>query len=1035
MSLLAILAVGVVAYSRIAVQLLPSGLSPPFLYVRIVYPNATPQESEQQIARPLEEALRTVRGVRRIRTYSRNSGVAAPLDFQKGADMDLAYNQIVDRLERLKPRLPEEARDNVRIWKYNEEGDQEVMWIGVAVDSSVADAHGYLEAHVQRTLERIDGVARVTLWGVYRKSVMIEVNRDRAKTRGVNNYEIVQALRQDNFALSGGYVSEGGKKLYVRSLARFRSLDEIERILVKPRDGGIRLRDVASVVYGIPERRWFQRIDLRPAASVGVYRESGANVVDVCKRVRAVLRRLEGQTAGRPVAFNVFYDEGQFVRDSISNLQNTAVWGMLFAALVLFFYLRAYRMTLIIACAIPLCVMITLTVLYFVGWSLNLLTMMGLTIGVGLVVDNAIVVAENIFRLRSGGRDPTVAALHGAGEVSLAITTATFTTVVVFLPLMLMNSDVDMAFYLLRIGVPVVVALVASLFVALVFIPQAARQFAGRKPKPDPAAVRWARGKYSRMLGWALRRRRDSALILIAVLATGLYPFGVVRSTDRMRGNINDISIRVRTPDHFSVEEISEVMTELEAFLAVRRETFGIRTMRSYYSRGGGRIQVFLDVDPSEPWWHVAYRSLREKLGIPVGGLIDRSAVIQDIRGGIPKFVGVRVGVEGWGRGTRRNPSVSVYVYGEDSEVLGELAGEVERRLRTVPYVTEVESDLERADDEVRIIIDRELARKHGVSPRDVGRTVSFGLQGTRLPNYHSGDSEVSVRLYPARWDRQTLNELRNLSIRARDGEAVALSAIARLEVGRGSGTIRREGGKTQLRVRAYTTRSDVRSLYAQIEQTMNSLEMPRGYTWDKGERYVRLRESDRALVFAVGLAVTFVFLLMGILFESFVLPFSVLFSIPFAFLGVYWTLYLTGTLFGGMARVGVVVLIGVVVNNAIVLVDLINRQRHRGTSRTRAVLEAGKHRFRPILMTTLTTVFGLLPMAVGNGNMVGIPYAPLGRTLMGGLLVASVFTLFVVPLTYSLLDDAGAFCRRLFVACLSVPRTSVRAAGAPADD
>jgi len=1020
MCLLALLAVGFVAYSRIAVQLFPSGFSPPFLYVRIYYPNATPQESEQQIARPLEETLRTVRGIRRIRTYSRNSGVSAPLDFKKDADMDLAYNQVIDRLERLKPLLPEDAQDNVRVWKYNEEGDQEIMWIGVAIDSTVTDAYTFLEAHVQRPLERIDGIARVTLWGVYQKSVMIEVNGDRARTRGVNNFEIVRALRQDNFALSGGYVNEGGKKFYVRSMARYRSLEEIGNILIKPRSGGIRLRDVADITYDIPERHWFQRIDLKPAASIGIYRESDANIVSVCSRVQAALSKIGSDPAMQGLDFNVFYNQGQFIQESIDNLRNTALWGVWFAALVLFFYLRVVRMTLIIALSIPLCITITLTALYFMDWSLNLLTMMGLMIGVGMVVDNAIVVAENIYRLRAAGMARRDAALQGAGEVSLAITTATLTTVVVFLPLMLMNSDVDMAFYLLRIGVPVIVALLGSLFVALIFIPLAAKQLAGRRIEPDPRAVRWAKARYGRMLGWALGRRRDATLIILAVFATILYPLDHVRKTDRLRGNINDISVRIDPPNHFSLDEISGIVNEIETFLDAHRDAYGIRTMRTQYSKGWGRIQIFLDVDPNEAWWYVAYKDLRNQLGIPVPGQVDRANIIEDMRANIPKFVGVRVGVEGWGRGAKRDPSVSLYLYGEDTEVLADLADEVERRLRALPFVINVDSDLEHAEDEIRIVIDRERARNYKISPRAVGQTVAFGLQGARLPRYQDGDREVSVRLYPAEWDRQTLNHLRNIAIRTGAGEVVPLGAVARLEMGRGSGTIRREDGKTRLWVRAYTTRSDIRTLYAQIEQTMGDLDMPRGYAWDKGERYVRLRESDQALVFAVTLAVTFVFLLMGILFESFILPFSVLFSIPFAFLGVYWTLYLTNTLLDGMARVGVIVLIGVVVNNAIVLVDLINRLRAEGATRTQAILAAGASRFRPILMTTFTTVFGLLPMAVGNSNMVGIPYAPLGRTLIGGLLTSAFLTLFVVPLSYTFLDDLRSFLGRFASALLS---------------
>jgi HAE1 family hydrophobic/amphiphilic exporter-1 len=366
--------------------------------------------------------------------------------------------------------------------------------------------------------------------------------------------------------------------------------------------------------------------------------------------------------------------------------------------------------------------------------------------------------------------------------------------------------------------------------------------------------------------------------------------------------------------------------------------------------------------------------------------------------------------------------------------VLAGMVGEVERRLRTIPSVIGVDSDLERADDEVQIRIDREQARRHGISPRVVGHSVAYGLQGVSLPRYQSEDREVSVRVYLEKADRQTLSQLSNFTFRTKTGEEIPLSAFASLKVTRGSGTIRREDGKTRLRVSAFTTKDDLKGLYEEIDRAMAGFHMPRGYSWDKGERYARFRESSNALYFAVIMAITCVFLLMGVLFESFVLPFSVLLSIPFAFLGVYWTLYLTNTPLDMMAQIGLIVLIGVVVNNAIVLVDMVNRHRAEGKDRTEAILEAGYNRFRPILMTTFTTIFGLLPLAIGNTNLIGIPYAPLGRTMMGGLFASTFLTLFVVPLFYTYLDDLRTALRGITLAVFS--RKGAPSYGpAPADD
>ena len=316
MCLVALLVVGIVAYFRVPVKLFPSGFTPTFLYMFIGYNhrNASPQEAEQQIARPLEEQLRTVKGIKRIRTYSGSFGVDAPIEFQADTDMDLAYNQVIDRLERLKLELPEEVRDNVRVYKFNSDS-WEIMWMGLSIDTSIVDPYQFLNLHVQRRLERVDGVGRVNFWGVDEKEVMIELNYERLSARGVDVGTMVQALQTDNFALSAGYVREGGKQFYVRSLARYQSLDEIKDILLHTPNGDVRLGDVSDVIYDVPERSWYQRIDGQVAVSVGVFQESGANIVEVGDQVVATLQEIENdpRVDGR-IKFNVFFNQGEFIQ-------------------------------------------------------------------------------------------------------------------------------------------------------------------------------------------------------------------------------------------------------------------------------------------------------------------------------------------------------------------------------------------------------------------------------------------------------------------------------------------------------------------------------------------------------------------------------------------------------------------------------------------------------------------------------------------------------------------------------------------------
>ena len=1027
MVLLALLVLGGVTYYRIPIKLMPSGLEPDFLYVNIRYPNSTPQESESQITRPLEETLRAVKGVERLRTWSDDRGSRARISFREGTDIALAYNQVVDRLDRLKPSLPEESRDQARVYKWDMDS-WNILWGGVTIDPSIQDPYQYCQRTIVRPLERIDGVGAIDLYGVDEKEVMVEIDQERLQARGLSLGEIVPALQGDNFALAGGFVKEGEKKLYVRSVAKYRSLEEIQGIKIPGRPGSpeVSLRDIATISYDVPTRRSYQRVNGVLGISFGVKQESGANIVKTTARVREVLAGLEETHPG--LTFNVFFDQGTFILDAVNNLQATGFWGGLFAALILLYYLRTVRMTSIITLSIPLCLMITLTGIHFIGWSLNVVTMMGLMVGVGMVVDNAIVILENIYRLRGQRMTPSEGAIKGASEVGLAITMATLTTVVVFLPLMLMGGKNQvMNFYLTRMGVPVVFALLASLFVALIFIPLASVRFGGSSSRPDPEYVRRARDVYVRALAWTMRHRRDAALIALALYMTISIPSNGLKKGDRGGRALNDFRISMQMPAHFTLDETVSVVDGVEEFLDLHRARFDIQTVRTYYRDQYASVQVFLVSRANEPWYWVAFKNAAMVIGYSVTDEMDRGEVVKTVREEIPNYVGVDYRIDGRNDGSG-DPNVRVVLQGDDTQILQGMVPEVRRRMWSIPSVLSVQTedeDEQGFEEEVRVRVDRYRSNRVGVSAQTVARTIGFALQGVSLPRFQADEREVQVRLYLEREDRKTLQQLKNFTFRSKGGGDVPLAELATIEVGGATGRIYREDGQTRLSIRAFATNDDLKGLYAEIDRAMDGFAMPRGYTWNKGERYRELQETDDTLSFGVTMAITFVFLLMGVLFESFILPFCVLFSIPFAFLGVYWFLYLTGTPMNMMAMVGMIILIGVVVNNAIVLVDMINRLRRDGMPRLEAITEAGKNRFRPILMTTFTTIFGLLPMAVGNSNLMGTPYAPLGRTMMGGLLSSTALTLLVVPLLYTFLDDLRIYAKNLTRGAFAAPAVS----------
>ena len=1031
MTFLAMLVVGFIAYNQISVELMPAGFTPPFLGVWAPYPNANPEEVEQYIARPIEEVVRTIKGVQTVNTNSGANGCFTFINFEQGTDMDLAYSQLRDRMERVKPDLPDDV-ERLYIRKWNND-DQPIMWVALIPEHELEDPFYFTEQLIKKPLEQIDGVANVEIYGADEKSIQIYVNQDAVRSYKINLYNIIEELRRDNFALSSGFIESGGQKIFVRSMGKFRSLDDVRNIPVKGTN--LLLKDIAKVQYAVPKKTWVQRIDGKKAIQIGVYKESLANTVDICNRIDEKLQE-EFRTDPRlkSIKAQILFNQGQYIQDSVDNLKKAGIWGGLFALLVLYFFLRRIRMTLILNVAIPLSILVSLTILYFMGWSLNLITMMGLMISIGMVVDNSIVVLENIYHKRSQGFNDRDAAALGGKEVSLAVTMATFTTIVVFLPLILMNDQVGFKFYMMRIGLPVIFSLLASLIVALVFIPLTASKVVSRRKVNEPKMIIRTNTAYQNTLRWVLTHRMETFVILLLTLFSAQYATSHIARTDNTQGNINDFNLLFDMPDNYSLSDAAHLMARVEDSVRVKSDVYNVRTIDVRYRNNQGRIHVFLQPEEAEPWYEVIYNGLLSLMGVDLHKPMERDKVVEDIKKRLPVFPGVKLRTSWQQQSGGDDSSISLSLYGDDTQKLAELSKEVERRLRKIKEIISVETDRETGMDEIRLLLKREQVQKYGISPRVISGTVMYALRGIQLPRYQTEEKEVNILLQLREQDRKNLEQLKNITFFTPSGKEIPLGALASFEVKKGFGEIHRENGKTFLSIKANTTAKDIGKVYAEVDKVMEGLQLPYGYSWSKGKRFNRIMQSGQSMTFAVVLSITFVFLLMGILFESFVLPLSVIMSIPFSFVGAYWILFITGTPQDMMSQIGFIILIGIVVNNAIVLVDLVNRMRMEGFSRMDALIQAGKNRYRPILMTAFTTIGGLIPMAVGNAKMIGIPYAPMGRTIIGGLIFSTLVSLIAVPWAYTLFDDMRIYFRKLVTGTLGITsKTTAKAEAAPA--
>lgn len=989
---LALLVIGLIAWTRIPVQMLPSGFEPRFLFVHVPYPGGAPLETDDRVIQPVLEQLSTVPGIRRLGTTASTGAAQFRIQFWGGTDMDDAYNTVVDRIERALPDLPEEV-ERYFVFAFNPD-DSPILWIGVSFPDAVEDPYHLMTQVVQPRLERVDGVGSIDVFGVPRQVVAIDYERDKLFAHLIDLGGVQQRLSSDNFQLGSGRIVERGRVRPIRGLSALGSQD-LARFPVRD---SLVLSDIATIRAGGVLSSDLQRIDGEDAAALAIRKESGANTVEIAEAVRAELAVLEQDRRLLGARFHVFFDQGELVEGSVDTLTNTALTGGLFALGILFLFLREWRMTLLIAASIPLSLLLTVAGLYFLGFDLNLISLMGLMLAVGMVVDNAIVVVETIYRRRGEGAGLREAAVEGTGEVNLAIIASTATTMVVFLPVMLMTENADFSFFMTVMGLPVVLALAASLLVALVFAPLATRYIGAAQIKGDARWLVWLTGRYRAVLGFVLSRRTDTA---IAVLAAGVLTFTIAVPGVQCDGggdeNLNDFEIRFTVPPQAGMSERDAILRRYEQMVESHREAWGVRVYRAELRSGRsmGELSVYLESD----------------------GPMAREDVMEAARAALPQDLPGVAGTIGWEGGDGGgDQTLSLDVHGQDMGTLLAVGDEIVRRVEGLEGVIGARMDQERdGADEIQLRLHRDALARYAVNASQVGQTVAWSLRGTVLNPLREGEREIGLQSSFSLEDRSDIDTVLDFEIWSPERLAfIPIRVLTDVAFAKGPQAIHRTNGRTSVSV-TVDLADGVKppEVYPRIDAALEDMAFPRGTSWRKGDAFDMQMENDAALGLAMALSIAFVFLLMGMLFESFVLPLGVVTTIPMAMFGSMWGLYLTGTGMDTMAGVGLVILVGVVVNNGIVLVDLVTQLRADGMERTQALIEAGARRLRPILMTALTTICGLIPMALGSSSFIGIPYAPLGRTVISGLAVGTLLTLVLIPFLYAWLDDLAAGVRR----------------------
>jgi HAE1 family hydrophobic/amphiphilic exporter-1 len=993
--LISVLVMGGIAMVRLPLAYLPE-VDVPFIGIEIPYPNSNPAQVEKEIVKPLEEVLATLPGVKTLNATAGVDQAEFFLEFDWGYELDIVRMQVSEKVDQVKADLPADIGEVV-IFSFNT-SDIPVVEARISAQGvDLSESYDLIEARILNRIRRVRGVARVTLDGVAPKEIEIELVLDRVREHNVDVGALIERLRGASSNLVLGQIQDGGLRFSARALGQFSSLDEIGALAID--DRGLRLRDIAEISYEEPPYRWGRHLDGGFAIALSVFKESTANTVDVVRDVMEVIQTdIDNDPLLQGVQLFVWNDQGEEIMGGLKGLLMAGTIGALLAIFSLYFFLRRLDSTLIVSLSIPFSVLAACGVLFFAGKSLNVLSMMGLMLAVGMLVDNAVVVLESIDRTHRRQPDRKRSALEGASQVSVAVAASTLTTLIVFLPL-IVGAKSDLMTWLREIGIAIAIALACSLFSSLTLIPLMSAHFLGRKPTRPVPAIAWLEERYAATLDWTLHHRWKTAGLLVLVLALGVVPFltGMVEAAI-FSGTVNErIFLNYEFDDFTYKSEAEDAVDVVEAYLESNRERFLVRSIYSFYTENRAGTTLVL-----------ARKNLNDD---------EIKELRKEIREGLPELAGVRLYFDDDADEGGSSTYFAVKFFGQDTGVLESFASEALRRIETLDGVQDLRTSFRDAQREIQVRIDRDKAERLGLSAQDLADIFSFTLGSMRLPRFNAGEREVETWLALRLEDRENLEDLKALAIGGggAGGRPVLLGEVADFEIVQRPREIRRENRKVRVAVRGTYEGDSWGDTQKEIGGLMDAFDLPAGYSWSWSDRIVEQQDQNAQMVVNFLLALFLVYLVMASLFESLAQPFAILCSILFALPGAVWALALTGTPFNLMAQIGLLILMGIVVNNGIVLLDHVNRLRLSGMGRHESIIEAGRDRLRPVLMTAATTIIGLVPLAIRGPQTSGIFYYPLARTVMGGLTSSAIMTLVALPLISLGVEAVGEWLKGLW--------------------
>ncbi|MDI1476025.1 efflux RND transporter permease subunit [Polyangium sp. y55x31] len=997
----ALLVLGVVGYKRLGTDLFPD-VSFPVASVTIVYPGASPAEIETQISKPIEDAVVSLNGIDRVRTFSREGVSTTVVIFKLDVDIQEAAQLVRERVAQARFKLPKDIEEPVisRL----DTGAAPVLIYTLRGKRSLSQIRNFADDVIRPSLEQVDGVAAVNIRGGAEREVKVLLDRARIDALGVQPAQIVAAIQGANLTVPAGRYEQGTREISVRAMGELEAVDTLRDLVVSmARDGSsVRLRDVADVQDGFEDMRTRIRVNNEEAVAFEVVKQSGRNTVEICDGVRKKLAAME-KTFPEDLKTSLIMDQSTFIEENAHEVQIAIWFGGAMAILIILIFMLDLRSTLISAVALPTSVVATFFLMYVLGFTLNMMTLLGLSLAIGLLIDDAVVVRENIFKHLERGEPPMEAALNGTKEIALSVLATTLTIVAVFVPVAFMGGIVGQFFR--QFGLTVSGAVLVSLFVAFTLDPMLSSRFSkslehGAKDpfawlkRPFEWVFRAMDDSYRDVLGWVVKHKLVVGLIAFGTLIGSGQLMALMGSDFVNPEDRGEMMVEIELPAGTSLDELATQSQEAEKKLLAHPQ------LRTLYVTLGPNGEV------NKAHYRILTTKKHERT-IPLDAIKDDvRAIVQAVPGANvvitePEFV----------EGAGVQAPIMINVRGESYDEIRALAAQVAGVLKSTAGVTDVQVKFSPGRPEMRVKVDRQRAADQGISVAQVAMTLRTAIEGEEASKLRQGKDEVPIRVQMREEDRASPAELSRLTLWSPRG-AVALSDVARLEMGEGPQVIEREDRQRQIAVWATPRGRSLGEIVGEIVPKIDALQKPKGTSLSYDGQIEQMNDTNSSMGTALLLAVIFIYLVLASQFESFIHPLTIMMTLPLALVGAILGLFLMDTSMAMGAMIGIILLMGLVTKNAILLVDrAIVRVRENNETPLQAILEAGPERLRPILMTSAAMVLGMLPTALSNGE--GSEFrAPMAIAVIGGVVSSTLLSLVVIPALYLAIENMKAWLR-----------------------